>query len=83
MEGRKEADREHMKQEIKACLENLAEKMIAQIASFVSRLEDTNEKFQVLQGALVSRTVAHLERRWPALERLRPGFEGKSKENAV
>jgi Skp family chaperone for outer membrane proteins len=71
-QAKADADRDERKQEMKACLEHLAEEIKAQISSFVSRIEDTNEKFQVLHGALVSRMDAHQERIIVCLERLRP-----------
>jgi hypothetical protein len=47
--------------------------MKAQMASLASRIEDNNEKFQVLQGTLVSLMDIHQERMEAAIHSLRAG----------
>jgi hypothetical protein len=58
----KEADLEGRKQEITAGQERLKEEMKAQMASLVSRIEDNNEKFEVLRDILISQMDALQER---------------------
>jgi hypothetical protein len=59
MQEKMDADKEERKQVIRAGQEHLKEEMKAQIASFVSLIEDNNEKFEVLQGSLVSQMDRH------------------------
>jgi hypothetical protein len=57
-----EADQEERKQEIKTGQEHLTGEMKAQMVFHISWIEDTNEKFEVLQKTLISRMEANQER---------------------
>jgi hypothetical protein len=60
-----DADKEERKQVVRAGQKHLKEEMKAQVASLVSRIQDINEKFEVLQGTLVSQMGRHQEK-WDA-----------------
>jgi hypothetical protein len=62
-----DANQKKMKTDTKA----IQEKMDGQMACLASRIEDNNEKFEVLQSTLVSRMDRHQEKMEAAIHSLR------------
>jgi hypothetical protein len=78
MEADRKPDRDERKQAKKEAMQAIQdqtnyrqEEMKAQMASLASRIEDNNEKFEVLQGTLISQTDRHREKMEDAMHSIR------------